>query len=138
MENCWSVAPFRPSPLVPRDPPDGESRGWTSRNAAQALKEADRVLIAPVYLGDKIAPEKRLDTEKMAYDLTQYGCLASASIDTNDLLGTAITSYKQSRGHQQQLFCFFSNGSFDGVMRTFNEQCQKLSPSLKGLNRESS
>ena len=103
----------------------------------QALRQADRVFIAPVYRADHIPPEERLNTHQMARDLTRYGCLASASTDNMILLESAVTIYKQARKDKKQLFCFFSNGSFDGVMRALGAHFQTLHSSLaKGCSQE--
>ena len=83
-----------------------------------ALKEADRIFIAPIHRSETLAPAKRLNPAQMAKELTASGRVAYASESTQALLEGALDAYEHTRP-KRQLFCFFSNGSFDGTIEAF-------------------
>lgn len=91
------------------------------REFTQALSEADGVFIAPIHRTASLSPAQRLDVVQMARDLVDAGLKACASESSAQLLAAAVEAYQQAKG-RKQLFCFFSNGSFDGIMRAFVEQ----------------
>ena len=99
------------------------------REFTEALREADAVFIAPVNRMTSLSCEQRLDTIRMARDLSEAGLKAHASESSIQLLDAVVEACKEAKGCRQ-LFCFFSNGSFDGIMRAFLERVC-LIPSFK-------
>jgi UDP-N-acetylmuramate: L-alanyl-gamma-D-glutamyl-meso-diaminopimelate ligase len=90
-----------------------------------ALAHADIALIGHVHRAEKIAPEKRLDTASIAAAIRARGGKAVATTDNEHLLGelTALTSDKQQG---PLLICFFSNGSFDGIVKGFCDRVKQV------------
>jgi UDP-N-acetylmuramate: L-alanyl-gamma-D-glutamyl-meso-diaminopimelate ligase len=83
-----------------------------------ALGHADVALIGHVHRAERIAPDKRLDTAEIAKQLRAEGRTATATSDNEHLLRELLTLAKG--GHKQPLLvCFFSNGSFDGIIKDF-------------------
>jgi len=79
-----------------------------------ALASADFVYLGAVHRADRMRPDERLDTNKIAADLNGRGKSAFA-LNSNQLLLQQLESTIRSEGHG--LVVFFSNGSFDGVQR---------------------
>lgn len=86
-----------------------------------ALNGADHVCIAPVHRAEKYADSDRLDTHRIVQELQQSGTPAQA-YSTNEQL---LTDLENGMSSGRNLICFISNGSFDGIMHKFAENCQK-------------
>ncbi len=74
----------------------------------EAFLEADRVLLAPV--GRHLAPELRIDTEKIAFSLNQRGISAKAFGNYSDL------EYDLLSTKDEEVWLFMSNGDFQGLL----------------------
>lgn len=83
-----------------------------------ALKNADRSFIGPVYRSKNYSHADRLDTERIANELQQSGFLAKA-YSTNEALLNDLESIIFNCDAEKNLVCFFSNGSFDGIIEKF-------------------
>ena len=101
-----------------------EPRSNTSRrNVFQdefrgALEQADTVLIGPVNRGEELSSSERLDTLRLARELRDSVGCAKAFASNRDLLEELI-SRVEGNSRNDQLICFFSNGSFDGIIGRF-------------------
>ena len=81
-----------------------------------ALSGADRVYFGAVYRADRMRPEERLDTVRMANALGE----AKAFAENQSLLETLkICVSDESHG----LIVFLTNGSFDGLPRLLAKSC---------------
>lgn len=78
----------------------------------QALAAADRVYLGAVHRADKMEAHLRLDTQRMAVELSERGVHAMA-FETNRLLFEQIKT--DSVVTANSVFVFFTNGSFDGI-----------------------
>jgi len=77
---------------------------------AVAFGAADEVIIAPVYRGEAIAEEQRLDTARLVADISAAGIPAVAATTVEDIFAR-ITG--QSQG--LQLVAIMSTGNFGGL-----------------------
>jgi UDP-N-acetylmuramate: L-alanyl-gamma-D-glutamyl-meso-diaminopimelate ligase len=81
-----------------------------------ALSGADRVYFGAVHRADRMRPEERLDTVRMANALVE----AKAFTDNQSLL----EMLKASVSHEAHgLIVFLTNGSFDGIPRSLAANC---------------
>lgn len=78
----------------------------------EALSNADRIYLAPVHRAERYNPEERLDTERVASELSSEAREALAFRTNDELLKQIGRNIHEEDGG---LFVFFSNGSFDGV-----------------------
>jgi UDP-N-acetylmuramate: L-alanyl-gamma-D-glutamyl-meso-diaminopimelate ligase len=85
----------------------------------QALAHADGALIGHVHRAEKIAPEKRLDTARVAEALRRDGREAFAAKDSAEVSAKLEEIALSSTAEKPVLVAFFSNGSFDGVIGRF-------------------
>ena len=76
----------------------------------QAFAGADRVLFAPIFHNNRLAPEERLDLGRLAKELTGSGVPASVGTDTDSLVRTAL---EEAQGGD--VLVTMSSGSFDGM-----------------------
>ena len=83
-----------------------------------ALAHADFAFIGHVHRAEKIAPEKRLDTAAIAAAINARGRKAVAATDNGHLL-SELAALAADKAQGPLLFCFFSNGSFDGIIKGF-------------------
>ena len=103
-----------------------EPRSNTSRRKShyneylKAFKGADRVLLAPLYHPEKIPPEERLDTLKLADDLMRRGIDAYA-IDNDD----ALLEYIVRAIGPKEVVVFFSNGDFGNMHQKLLEKLER-------------
>lgn len=83
-----------------------------------AFKNVDRLFIGPVYRFKNYLDTDRLDTERIANELRQIGVEAKAySVNEAILVDLEFTINKDQR--EKNLICFFSNGSFDGIVAKY-------------------
>ena len=93
-----------------------EPRTATSRQSlfqdelAAAFRAADEVIIAPVYRGEAIEKDQRLDTTRLAADISARGIPAMAAADEEDIF-VRITG----RTNERQLVVIMSTGDFGGL-----------------------
>jgi UDP-N-acetylmuramate: L-alanyl-gamma-D-glutamyl-meso-diaminopimelate ligase len=99
-----------------------EPRSNTSRtNVHQssfpsALALADRVLLAPVFQADKLPADKRLDTARLASDISTLGGHARNLKSCADI-PAAINEITQEGGEWGVVF--YSNGNFEGALQQY-------------------
>ncbi|MGB0184097.1 MAG: UDP-N-acetylmuramate:L-alanyl-gamma-D-glutamyl-meso-diaminopimelate ligase [Opitutales bacterium] len=77
----------------------------------EALAGADAVYLGAVHRAERIAKADRLDTERMAADLSEKGIQAQAFSENEALL----EALRQEIGEQRAVVVFFTNGAFDGI-----------------------
>ncbi len=93
-----------------------EPRSWSLRRnifqsrLAEAFDAADHVVIAEVYAADQIAPEERLDPERLASDLTGRGKDASFVPEVR-----GIVAHVADAASPGDVVVVMSNGGFDGI-----------------------
>ncbi len=80
-----------------------------------ALAGADEVFLAPVHRADRYAEADRLDTPRMARELTATGTQAQA-FDSFDALLDALTATTVNETDQPRCVVIFSNGAFGGKL----------------------
>ncbi len=103
-----------------------EPRSNTSRRNAhypeylKAFKGADRVLLAPVYLPEKIPVSERLDTHRLADDLMRKGIDAYAIDDNNAILEFIVRSIGP-----KEVVVFLSNGDFGNIHQKLLERLER-------------
>lgn len=83
---------------------------------ADAFSTADRVLIGPLHGASRIPERERLDTLHLANILEERG-VSAAAFEKNPILLEALLAYLQSEVKQSYVVCFFTNGSFDGIVK---------------------
>jgi UDP-N-acetylmuramate: L-alanyl-gamma-D-glutamyl-meso-diaminopimelate ligase len=99
-----------------------EPRTATSRQAlfqdelAAAFVAADEAIIAPVYRGETIGEDQRLDTARLAADISARGIPAVAAADVEDIFAR-ITG----RPKELQLVVIMSTGDFGGLFSRIQE-----------------
>jgi UDP-N-acetylmuramate: L-alanyl-gamma-D-glutamyl-meso-diaminopimelate ligase len=89
-----------------------------------ALAHADAAFVGHVHRAEKIAADKRLDTAAIAADLVKKGRIAFAATDNARLL-EELTGYASDLSRGPVLVCFFSNGSFDGIIKGFTDRFKR-------------
>ncbi len=93
-----------------------EPRSWSSRRNifqnefAHAFRFADRVVIAAVYEPEKIAPDIRLDPNKLVRDIDQNGTPARYIPDREEFIRHIVRGALPG-----DKIVLMSNGSFDGA-----------------------
>ncbi len=108
-----------------------EARSNTARSSVfqeefcQALGLAQSVFVGPVHRASKMSAELALDTAKLGIELRQKGVEATAFEDNSKLLDAARDLCGRV-GRAKLALCFFSNGSFDGVMKSLVNDLQKV------------
>lgn len=108
-----------------------EARSNTARSPVfqedfcNALARADNVFLGPVHRSEKLMPGLILDTEKLSKNLREKGVDASA-FDSNVRLLEAAHNLCIQVERKKLILCFFSNGSFDGVMESLANRLQKV------------
>jgi UDP-N-acetylmuramate: L-alanyl-gamma-D-glutamyl-meso-diaminopimelate ligase len=93
-----------------------EPRSWTNRrnvhqaDLGRALREADAVLLAPVFQVEKVPAELRLDAQKVVEDV------AAAGIPAQVLPGAReIAAHVGQQARPGDVVLVMSNGGFDGI-----------------------
>lgn len=100
-----------------------EPRTATSRRTlfqdalAAAFGAADEVIIAPVYRGDAIVEDQRLDTARLAADISARGIPAVAAVDMEDVFARIA-----GQPDEPLLVAVMSTGDFGGLF----DRIQKL------------
>lgn len=100
-----------------------EPRTATSRRTlfqdalAAAFGGADEVIIAPVYRGDAIVEDQRLDTARLAADISARGIPAVAAVDMEDVFARIA-----GQPDEPLLVAVMSTGDFGGLF----DRIQKL------------
>ena len=108
-----------------------EARSNTARSSVfqtefgDALALADSVFLGPVHRLEKLAPDLALDTGQLTGMLRQKEVDAHA-FETNAGLLEAVHRLCLEARREKLVLCFFSNGSFDGVMDTLVNRLQKI------------
>ncbi len=101
-----------------------EPRSNTSRTKVmqgafmRALALADEVYLGPIARIEKLKPEERFDTEALVQFLDSQGVHGYAAPTNAALLERLIENTKDA-ATKPQLVVFFTNGSFDGIIRKF-------------------
>jgi UDP-N-acetylmuramate: L-alanyl-gamma-D-glutamyl-meso-diaminopimelate ligase len=85
---------------------------------AESLALADHALIGQVHRVERIAPEKRIDTQEIVKFIKAKGRLANA-FESNRKLGDFLRDKFVNSSKLKSMVVFFSNGSFDGVIQEF-------------------
>ena len=78
-----------------------------------ALSKADEILLPPIHRLERIAPEKRFQTSKVVEAIVQMGKAAHAFASFAELQDHLEATYPP---REKTVLCFFSNGSFDGLL----------------------
>jgi UDP-N-acetylmuramate: L-alanyl-gamma-D-glutamyl-meso-diaminopimelate ligase len=86
----------------------------------QAFAGADRVLFAPLFHSNRLAPEERLDLAALAAALNAAGVPAEVGADNADLLRLGLEEAREG-----SVLVTMSSGSFEGMP-------QRLMAALKG------
>ncbi|OYV47885.1 MAG: hypothetical protein B7X06_02435 [Verrucomicrobia bacterium 21-51-4] len=96
--------------------------GIFQKDLAQSLSAAQDVYIGPIHRAKKWSAQQCLDTQRICTDLADHGVRAR-TFESNSQLLDALRQDHQALQEEQTptLVCFFSNGSFDGVMHKFVE-----------------
>jgi UDP-N-acetylmuramate: L-alanyl-gamma-D-glutamyl-meso-diaminopimelate ligase len=76
----------------------------------QALRGADRVLLAPIFHHLRLPPEQRLDLEKLAAELDTSGTPTTIGENADGLLAMALEEARPG-----DVFITMSSGSFEGL-----------------------
>ncbi len=93
---------------------------------ADALSEADQVMIGEVHRAERIPQGSRIDPGKMIDRIKGCGKQGQA-FSSNLQLGEALKLLSPPKEKERSdLVVFFSNGSFDGVIQTFAEHVASL------------
>jgi UDP-N-acetylmuramate: L-alanyl-gamma-D-glutamyl-meso-diaminopimelate ligase len=93
-----------------------EPRTATSRRnlfqheLTEAFAAADEVFIAPVYRGDRLPPAVRLDTTRLAADISARGIPARACVGVAEIYRELVSDPGEPR-----LVALMSTGDFDGL-----------------------
>ncbi len=85
------------------------------RAFTDALSLADSIYIGAVHRADRMEASERLDTEKIACELTSISGKTASAFDTNDALLASLFLKMNEHGVGPHLIVFFSNGSFDQI-----------------------
>lgn len=85
-----------------------------------ALKNVDRLFIGPIYRSEMYLDSDRLSTELIAQELSLMGVEAKAYKLNEHILGDLKTAINKNCD-EKNLICFFSNGSFDGIIGRFTK-----------------
>lgn len=99
-------------------------RRFHQETFCEALNEADRLFLGPVFRGELYKDSDRLDTVMIANQLRMQGVEANA-YDSNDLL-LGDLEHKFREGDEKNLVCFFSNGSFGGIANKFIDTLERI------------
>lgn len=91
----------------------------------EALKNADQVMLGAIHRPEIYSDENRLDIERIARELNHEGIKASAHHSNEKLLEQLHQDCKKNLSNKQ-LICFFSNGSFSGIIPKFVERAEKF------------
>jgi UDP-N-acetylmuramate: L-alanyl-gamma-D-glutamyl-meso-diaminopimelate ligase len=87
------------------------TRALFQKAFTEALAGADAVYLGAVHRSERIAKANRLDTERMAADLSKKGIQAQAYSENKALL----EALRQEIVKQRAVVAFFTNGAFDGI-----------------------
>lgn len=104
----------------------------------QALRSAETVYFGAIFRADIYKDEDRLDTFKIVKELQNNGCEAKAFSANSDLLIQLFEDIieKSFSPNSKHMICFFSNGSFDGIIQKFVSYLQTASSrSLAALGK---
>ena len=107
-----------------------EPRSNTARRSifqsefGRALKQGDSILIGPVNRAGMLAPEERLDTERLARKLAGPKREAEAFESNRALLNRLLHKVDGKPGGND-ILTFFTNGSFDGIIGRFVSHLQR-------------
>jgi UDP-N-acetylmuramate: L-alanyl-gamma-D-glutamyl-meso-diaminopimelate ligase len=85
-------------------------RSVSEQGLAQALAEADEIVLAAPFAPEKIAPQERLDPARVASSLANAGKSARFIPTANEIVATCGPLLRSG-----DVFIIFSNGSFDGI-----------------------
>jgi len=86
----------------------------------RALAHADKSFLGPVHRSEKLADADRLDIHAVVETICQAGREAEAFATNAALLESVLATV--SEGDKERVVVFFSNGSFDGIMRACVER----------------
>lgn len=105
-----------------------EPRSNTSRTRVMqagyiaALARADFAYLGAISRGDKLAPEQRLDVDEVIDSLSAQG-VQGFTAGSNAGLLPLLVRHALAVDRAPKVVIFFSNGSFDGIIRQFVAQC---------------
>jgi UDP-N-acetylmuramate: L-alanyl-gamma-D-glutamyl-meso-diaminopimelate ligase len=77
----------------------------------EAFAGADRVLFAPIFYAERLAPEEQLDLPALAAELTDAGTPATVCADTDEVFRRAV----EEEGREGTVLVTMSSGSFQGM-----------------------
>lgn len=100
-------------------------RKFHQETFCDALEIADRVWIGPVFRKELYGDSDRLDTCMIADKLQLKGVEAKAYESNGAILSDLTLSIKEGMA-EKNLVCFFTNGSFDGIIKQFVEGVEKV------------
>ena len=86
-----------------------------------AFQSADEVHLGPIYRGESIPDDERLDRERLATGLTTAGARARVWDDPTALAQHILTTQKPS-----DIVLILSNGAFGGIYETFRQGVSDL------------
>lgn len=92
----------------------------------EALSLSDVVLLGKLHRSESIPLDKRLDVKKMSDNYHATDTEFISFEENMQLLEYLSTSKKQT----PTLVCFFSNGSFDGIVHHYQEHLKNLNKSI--------
>ena len=85
---------------------------------------ADHALIGAVHRAERIPEKRRINPQKIVEYIEKAGKQANSFI-SNLEMGDFLNLKVNDSTKEKLLVVFFSNGSFDGVIQNFVNQCQK-------------
>lgn len=80
------------------------------------FRGADEVYLGPIYRGDKIPADERLDRDRLVYLLTSAGLTAAVADEPK-----ALAAEIHASGRPEDIVLILSNGAFGGIYRHFRE-----------------
>ena len=83
-----------------------------------SLEHADLAFIGPIHRSDLLAPDERLDLDRLCRDLNTRDTTAD-NFDDNAGLLEAVKNECAREPDSKKVVCFFSNGDFDGITGAF-------------------
>jgi UDP-N-acetylmuramate: L-alanyl-gamma-D-glutamyl-meso-diaminopimelate ligase len=80
------------------------------------FRGADEVYLGPIYRGDKIPADERLDRDRLVYLLTSAGLVAALADEPK-----ALAAEIHASGRAGDVVLILSNGAFGGIYQQFRE-----------------
>lgn len=110
---------------------NSSKRAVFQKDYAQAFDKADRTILAPVFMPEKVpAGEKPLDTTQLVQDLSSRGLKALCLPNVDD-----IVSHLTEQVKGPAVILIMSNGGFGGIHEKLIHDLNSLSLNGRGLGR---